>query len=59
MVVFNHFELAHRPLGLVVQDIAFGAESFGFVYRAGQIGHNVAKNSPPLRCFFGAVLLRR
>ena len=29
------------------------AESLGFGYRLGHIGHNVANSSPPLRHFFG------
>ena len=44
--------------GETVQDIAIGSEGLGFNFRAGQIGHSVANGSPPLRCFFGAVLLR-
>ena len=39
--------------------IAIGVEGLGFESRVGQIGHSVAKDSPPLRCFFGAVVLHR
>ena len=40
-------------------DIAIGAGGLGFENRAGLIKHSVANGSPPLRRFFGAVLLRR
>ena len=40
----------------VVYHIAIGAGGLGFDYRAGQIGHSVAKGSTPLRRCFGAVL---
>ena len=33
-----------------------GAGGLRFDYRAGQIGRSVVNGSPPLRCFFGAVL---
>ena len=46
------------PVGVVVRNIAISAGSLGFDFRAGQIGHNVANGTPPLRCFFGAVLPR-
>ena len=34
-------------------------EVWGWIPEIGQIGHSVANGSPPLRCFFGAKLLRR
>ena len=34
------------------------ARGLGFDTRAGQIGHSVANGLPPLRRFFGAVLLK-
>ena len=48
-----------RQVGLVVKDITIDARGLWFVSQAGQIGHSVANGSPPLRCFFGAVLSRR
>ena len=48
-----------RPVGVVVKDIAIGAGSVGFDSWAGQIGHIVAKVSPTLQYFFGAVLPSR
>ena len=51
--------LGRRLVGLVVTDIAIGAEGPGFHPRAGQMGHSVANCSPSLRCFFGPVLSRR
>ena len=47
------------PVGIVVTDIAIGAGDFGFYLQAGQIGHSVVYASPPLRHFFGALLLPR
>ena len=41
---------------MMVKDVVVGAEGFGFDSRAGQIGHVVAKVSPTLQYFFGAVL---
>ena len=38
------------------EDIAIGANDVGFDSWLGQIGHNVAKVSPTLQYFFGAVL---
>ena len=52
---YNHA----RSVGVVVKDIAVGAESSRFDSRAGRIRHSVANGRPPLRCFFGAVLPRR
>ena len=49
----------NRQVGVMVKDIAIGARGPGFCSRARQIGHIVANGSPPLRCFFGAVLSRR
>ena len=51
--------LLDRPLRSVVRRIAICAECLEFDSRAGQIGSNFAKSLPPLRCFFGAVLLSR
>ena len=42
----------------LIKDIGIGAVDLGFDYRAGQIGYSVANGSPPLRRFFGAVLVR-
>ena len=53
------FIIFDRPVSLVVKGTAVGAGGLGFNFRAGQIGHSVANGSPPLRCFFRAVLLRR
>ena len=46
-------------VGIVVTDIAIGAEGRGFDFRADLIGHTTANASPPLRYFFAAVLPRR
>ena len=43
----------------VVNHIAIGAGGTAFDSQAGQIEHNVANGSPPLRRFFGAVLPAR
>ena len=43
---------------LSCEDIAIGAGSLWFESRVGQIEHSVANGSPPLRCFFRAVLPR-
>ena len=40
----------------MAQDIAIGAIGQAFDSQAGQIRQSVANGSPPLRCFFGAVL---
>ena len=42
----------------VVKHIAIGAEDLGFDSRDVQVGRTVTNGSPPLRCFFGAVLPR-
>ena len=47
------------PVSSVFKHIAMGAGSLDFDSRAVQIGYSVANGSPPLRCFFGAVLRRR
>ena len=41
------------------KDTAIGARGLGFHSQAGQIGHSFANGSPPLQCFFGAVVPRR
>ena len=38
------------------QNIAIGASSLGFNYRAGQNGHSVVTGLPPPQYFFGGVL---
>ena len=43
---------------VVIKDISNGAVGLGFDFQADQIRHNVMNNSPPFRCFFGAVLLK-
>ena len=48
----------HRAVGVVGKEPVIGTEGPGFDSRAGQIGHSVAKGSPPLQRFFGAVLPR-
>ena len=45
-------------LNAVVTVDAIGAVGLGFDSKAGQIGRSVAKDSPPLQCFFGAALPR-
>ena len=40
----------------MARDIAIGAEGMAFDSRADQIEHSVVNGSPPLQCFFGAVL---
>ena len=52
-------KLVRRPGGLVLKHIAIGARGLGFDTLAGHVGHSVAYGSPPLRRFFGAVLLMR
>ena len=47
--------LSHQPTVY----IAMGTGCLGFDFRAGQITHSLTNGSPPLRCFFGAVLSRR
>ena len=47
------------PVGVVVTYMAVDVGGLGFDSQAGQIGHSDGNGSPPLRCFFGAVLLRR
>ena len=49
-------DLTDRLVGVENKDIAIGAESVGFDSQAGQIEHIIPNGSPPLRCFFGAVL---
>ena len=49
----------NRAVGIVSEGIAEGAEGLGFESQVGLVGYNVANNSPPLRCFFVAVLRRR
>ena len=44
------------PVGIAVKNITLGVEGRWLVSRAGQIALRVANGSPPLRCFFGAVL---
>ena len=48
-----------QPVCSVYKHIAIDVGGLGFDYRVGQIGHSVANGSPPLRRFFGAVLLKR
>ena len=38
--------------------IAIGVGGLGFDFQVAQIGRSVAYGSPPLQCFFGAVLPR-
>ena len=51
--------LGYRLIVAVLKDIAIGAGGCGIEFQTCQIGHSVANGSPPLRCFFGAVLSRR
>ena len=44
---------------IVAKDVVVGAEGLGFESRDSQIGHSVANDLSPLRCFFGTVLLGR
>ena len=46
-------------IGVVVKNIATGAEGLRFISRAGQFGHGIAMDSPPLGFFFVAALPRR
>ena len=48
-----------RLLGNSCKDNAIDAGGLGFESLVGQIGTSVANGSPPLRYFFGAVLLSR
>ena len=43
----------------MVKDIAVSAGGLGFGSLAGRIKHCVANCLPPLRCFFGALLIMR
>ena len=43
----------------MLKGMAIGAGGLGLYSRAGQIGHSVANGSPPLRCFFGALMSRQ
>ena len=51
--------IACQSVGGVAKRHRFQAESLRFDSLAGQIVHDVANESPLLRCFFGAVLSRR
>ena len=55
MSIFKIDEL----VGAVVKDSVIGAGGLRFDARAGPMGRRVTNGSPPLRCFFGAVLSRR
>ena len=46
-------------VGVIVKDIVDGAVGLRSDFWADEMGHSVAKGSPPLHCFFEAVLLRR
>ena len=47
-------------VGVVVKDAATSAQALGFDSRAGKPNrHSVANDTPPLWCFFGAVLPSR
>ena len=48
----------NQLLGVAVKDVAIEARRVEFDSRAGQVRHNVANSSSPLRRFFGAVLSR-
>ena len=54
--IFERYMIYFLAVSLVAKDIAIGAGGLGFDFWAGQIGHRVANDSPPLRHFFGAVL---
>ena len=54
--IADPWTIRNRPVSSVVKLVAIGAEGLGFDSGADQIGHSVANGSPPLRCFFGAVL---
>ena len=55
----NETKIIRWPLGEVIKDIDIGARDLGFDSQAGQIRYSVANGSARMRCFFGAVLLRR
>ena len=57
MILLDFF--LYWSVGSVVEDTANVADGLGFDSRADQIKHSVANGSPPLQCFFGAILLRR
>ena len=47
------------PVSVLINGIAIDAGGRGFDSATTQIGRRVTNCSPPLRCFFGAVLPRR
>ena len=56
---FDWFEFETPACGAVGKDIVTVVGGPGFDSWASQIEHCVANDSPPLQCFFGAVLARR
>ena len=51
--------LVKQPVSIVNKDNDYREEGLGFDSQVGQIRHSVSNGSPPLRCSFRAVLLRR
>ena len=59
VTVANDTISLYRSVTIVMKDIVIDAEGLGIDFRSSYIGHSVTNSSPPLRCFFGAVLPRR
>ena len=56
---FSHIQDYLVQLARCERSVAIGSRDVGFNSMVGQIGHSLANDSPPLRCFLGAVLPRR
>ena len=57
---FGELNPDDRPVGFVAfKNVTIGAEDLVFDFRAGQIGHSVAKDLPSLACFFVVQALSR
>ena len=56
---FEYTALLERSITSVVKRIAVDSRDLEFDSVSSQIGRSVAIDSPPLRCFFRAVLPRR
>ena len=58
VTVANDIISLYRSVTVVMKDIVIDAEGLGIDSRSSYIGHSVTNGSPPLRCFFRAVLPR-